>query len=949
MRKSARHGDSGDRRTRSQAEPGKSVPASGSEPLGQFKAILASKLNPPQPQPAQLLRTSVRDLINKGEYARLTLVRAPAGFGKTTAMLQSRQQLQQNGIRTSWLTLDQADNDVARFLMFFVAAFERLSEEPGRSTAQAPRSIFETTRSLSELMLELINRIRAFETPFALYLDDVDNIQNPAVFDLINEVLRHLPVHGRLVMASRQLPDLALGRLRAMGLLSEVEVEQLTFSQEETRQFLCVQRGLKLDDVDVVRLHERTEGWPAALWLASAALEKRLRPSDFVAEFSGSSTAIADYLTEDVLAHLDPSTRDFLLRTSILGTLNAPACNALLGINDSMARLEQLERMHLFLVPIGGMPIDSVPVKDKADRDVRSYRYHRLFAQYLRSQLERRHASELPALHHAAAEWYHCQNRPVPTIEHALESGDNAFAVAVLNEHADRLLAEGRVRLLARWLDRLPEDILQAQPRLRAIHLWAIAFTRGPKEAMTIVESLQRLPRLDPELSRHLVALEPSLLIMMDGIEEAYALGVQNQDLLKPEHGFPYAMLTNTMAHVAFMNSHYDEARIWLDRAYVVRDERSGSFSQAYSETVEGEIDLLQGRLRQAISRFRQAAQSRSHGVHFTDTNRNVMVLVPLASVLYETDACEEALLLLQATLPLVRDVRLADQLICAHILLARLVNARGDSVRGLQLLLELEQIGHASGLPRALASARIERARQAILRGDYDAADIELQRASGMGFSHHMNRFSTLANDVDTLSIGRLRWMLHTGSAKMVVPLLRQELSVAERGHRMRRALKLRILLALALQAAGDTRHAIELMAVVVDFMASEGYIRILADEGGHAGALLGEYLASARLGKTLDKAYLASLKQACGIGESTSAELRSNPAVNALIDPLTTTELKVLQLLSEGHTNQVMAQRLFVSETTVRTHLRNIYVKLDAHNRTQAVAIGRRLGLMQ
>ncbi|MBC7729379.1 MAG: hypothetical protein H7242_17570, partial [Microbacteriaceae bacterium] len=454
-------------------------------------ARVASKLSPPSVTAVQVPRAAVCQRIAQAGAVKLVLVRAPAGFGKTTAMVQVRTPLAAQGIDTAWLTLERTDNDVPRFLACLRQALAPIIGDP--PAGDAP--------------LALVDALAAQPSPFTLFLDDFELITEPAVLGLVREIIDHLPRRGQLVLGSRSLPDLGLGRLRAAGQLLEIDVEHLRFSRSETEAFFALrhagadQRPLGADRSHLDDLHRKTEGWIAALWLASVSLERREGRSEFISRFSGSNQAIADYLAEDVLAHQPPPVRDFLLRTSILRHLNESLCSALLPDSDSGAILRQPEASNLFLTPIEG--------------EERTYRYHSLFAGFLRTQLTQEMPSEMVRLHRAASLWYEKRGRPVPAIDHALEGGNYEHAVGMLSQHGESLLEGGRMRLLARWFAAIPEPYTRGAALLHVIHIWAICLSRGPWEAMALLEQPGFSATEDPKVLAHVLALRPMILAMM--------------------------------------------------------------------------------------------------------------------------------------------------------------------------------------------------------------------------------------------------------------------------------------------------------------------------------------------------------------------------------------------------------------------------------------------------
>lgn len=899
--------------------------------------LLAAKLNPPTTPASQVVRTGIRDSVCNAQSARLVLVRAPAGFGKTTTMMQCRALLEERGVDTSWLTLDGSDNDSTRFLDCLAEAVSGLSGQ------DVPRSRSDGGAAPADIALAIVGSLATRTAPFALFLDDFEVIQDPAVLGLVRQIIDHLPRGGQLVIGSRSLPDLGLGRLRARGQLLEIDTDRLRFSLDEAGEFLSDRRHLSIQHDDLSRLHRKTEGWVAALWLASVALERRDTATDFIDRFSGSDQAIADYLAEDVLAAQPAPVRAFLLRTSILRQLSAPLCDALVPGADSAALLARLQASNLFLTPIEGEP--------------GVYRYHSLFSDFLRAQCAREYPAELARLHLAASAWYAAQGRPVPAIDHAIDSGAHARAVELLSAHAENLLAQGRMRLLTRWFSALPDEVLRTRPLLQVFAIWAANFTRGAGEAMTMLERSGCADSTDPDVQAHVSALRPVLLAMVDRPEQAYAVG--RERLLQSPTSQPFAdsTLANAMALVVATMGEHGEAQRLLDAARRTQGTRASMFNRMYSESVEGMLDLREGRIRQATARFRIAV-SATRSVSYTHTNGNAWAGVLYAGAMYEANELEQAEQLLNVYLPLARNVGLPDHMILGYVMLSRIAFCRGDIDPSVQALTELEYIGHQRHLPRVVASARLERARLLLLQGNARASQQELVRADDPEVWQRTRRLRQSANDLDYLDLARWRWTIFFGAPGSVLDALDAAIAEAAGASLHRRALKLRILRSLALQGSGDVGAAMDAMSQVLAITCGEGMFRIVADEGEPAALLVRRIeAASTRDGDTLRDPifteYLHRLVRA--LGPATPADSDgAGPApaaapAGAPLEPLTRKEIRVLQLLAEGYSNTAMAEKLFVSDSTVRTHLRNINTKLGARSRTQAVALGRRLGLIR
>jgi LuxR family maltose regulon positive regulatory protein len=584
----------------------------------------------------------------------------------------------------------------------------------------------------------------------------------------------------------------------------------------------------------------------------------------------------------------------------------------------------------------------------RLDRDERWYRYHSLFADFLRDRLARELPGEVSRMHAAASRWYEANGRFVAAIDHALEGGEHERAVALLSTHAQELLGQGRMRLLSRWFDALPEALLRGRAELQLARAWARAFTRSPTEAFALLDGIDPADATDPGIAAQLAVLRPVLLANMDEMEQAREAGQACLARLPSSNPFADGVLVNTMASVLSVTGPQEEARRLLDRARAAQGREASAFGMMYSESVEGIIDLMEGRLRQATARFHLAVTGtrRLPGTH---ANSNAMASVLYASTLYEAGEIDQAAHLLNIYVPLIRDIALPDQMILGHVLLSRLLFHRGDVDQALHLLTELEYLGHRKTLPRVVASARLERARMLMLQGNASAAGMELDRAGTPGLWERVERMRLLAHDTDYLALARLRQEVAGGDAERALAGLEREISAALSANRLRRALKLRLLRAMALLRSGNEAAALAAIGEVLAQAAPEGFVRLVVDEGPAAGLLVQRY-AQSEAGRSngaspLFAQYLDRLLQAFGpLPDEEPPAMQAPPA-----DPLTRGEIRVLQLLAEGYSNNAMAEKLFVSENTVRTHLRNINAKLGARSRTQAVAIGRRIGLVR
>ena len=893
--------------------------------------MLATRLEPPAVAPRQVPRRALVDAVCGATHARLVLMRAPAGFGKTTLMLQCREQLHLRGVATAWLAVDRADNDASRFLHGFDAAVQRMDgpQSDDERPAKEPGGI-------EEFALGVLGRVASLRGPFAIFLDDFESIQEQGVLALLRELVENLPPAGRLIVGSRSLPDLRLGRLRARGQLLEIDVASLRFTLEQTAEFFATRSGSPLAREQVALLHDKTEGWAAALRLASVALERSDSPVEFIRRFSGTERSVSEYLAEDVLGRQSEAARNFLLRTSILRHLEPSLCDALVPGGGSRAMLEELQRADVLLVPLG--------------TDGGTWRYHSLFSDFLQGQLARGAPALRAGLHGAASAWFERQGRPVPAIDHALDGGDIGRAVSLISAYAMELLQQGRMRLLARWFDAIPAEALAGGAHLQLVRIWAVYYTRGAREAMEMLDRSGVADSADPVIRAHVNAQRPSMLALMDRYEEAYEIGFENLKQLPSEVPFADTVLANAMATIMSVMGDPDRARRLVDMARRGRGAADSEFSVMYSETIEGLIDLLQGRQRQACARFRLAVTAMPP-TSYRYTGGNAWAAVPHATALYEAGEMDEAAHMLQVYLPLVRDVGLPDHLIMCYTALCRISFWRGDVDQALQLLAECEYAGHKGGLPRVVANAKVERAHLLLLQGNPAAARTEMDRAEDPELWERVERLRFPANDVRTMELSRLRWDLHAADPEVAARRLESALNASVGDPRRRRLLKLRLLHAAAVYRLREAPRALLLLEALLRETCAEGFLRILLDEGDAVRPVIHALDASlaARPGPRSDPVFDDYVKRlATALGPVVPEAVPDARRRDLPLEALTRKELRVVQLLAEGYSNGAIAEKLFISDSTVRTHLRNINSKLDAHSRTEAVALSRRFGLI-
>ena len=878
--------------------------------------VLASKLVPPLQDRRHVQRDALVERLTRMPPPRLTLVHAPAGFGKTTLLLQCHAAVRRQPCDVVWLTLDAADNDVDRLVAHLDAGLAKVA---GRRSAHGT--------GLQDLHRDQRATPRA--RPLVLFIDEFELLTGATALQQVQQLIAGLAADCHMVLGSRSVPALELGRMRARGELLQLGAEDLRFSEAETRSLLRDKHALELTDDELCALQQRTEGWPAAIHLAALSLANHRDRAGFIASFTGSHTALAEYLAEDILARLPAPVQSFLLEASVLPQFNAALCDAVRLQADSRAILDELERAALFILPL--------------DKERQWYRFHSLFGGFLRYRLERAQPGRLAELNRRAAAWYLAADRPVPAIDHLMSAQAFADAAQLVAREADGLLAQGRVRLLARWLSRMPDEQLARFPRLRLVEAWTLVLNRRYPEAMRSVSAILSQAATGPERDEA-QTIRCLALSMSDRLDESLLIADEQIARLPPDEAFQYGVLANILAAGMIARHRYDDARRLLSLALQRHALARASFSRAVADYLEAAIDLVQGRLGQALSRLRPLALGAIGGergrVRQAGQGR-ATVSVLLAVALYDTGAVDEARALLAESLPYMKENGTPDALVASHTLSARIAAVTGDRDGALRYLADLDEIGRDVAMPRVIAAGWLERAWLHWNAGERDACRQALERAEP-GFSGAAaDNASIFMTDIDRPELMRARWLIDGGDSAAALLLLRPLLRDAVAAQRGRRALRIRLLLALAEHAAGNARPALQSFGEVLRDAAAEAPLRAFVDEGPAMAALFDEWQRSAGAGSDgVLPRFVGQLREAF--------DAVRGPGGGGRVEALTRRELGVLQLLADGLRNADIAGRLFVSETTVKAHLRNINNKLGATSRTSAVAIARQHRLL-
>jgi LuxR family transcriptional regulator, maltose regulon positive regulatory protein len=886
--------------------------------------LLETKLYVPRARPGLVPRRRLSDLLDRGISSTLTLVSAPAGFGKSTLLAQWLAATTDER-SAGWLSLDRADNDPVSFWTYVVAALRTVAPEVGSGAvtllADSPPPSFES------VLTTLLNDLGAVPKDIVLVLDDYHVIESRDIHDGVAFLLDHLPARLHLVIASRADPPFPLARLRARGELVEVRAADLRFTADEAAAYLNDRMGLELTVDDVAALEGRTEGWIAALQLAALSLQGRDDVAGFIDGFAGDDRYVVDYLVEEVVQRLSDPVQRFLLQTSILARLSGPLCDAVTGQDDGKATLEELDRRNLFLVPL--------------DDRRRWYRYHHLFGDVLRARLLDELPDLVPDLHRRASAWYEQHGEPDVAIDHALAAGDAERAADLVEIAAPATQRERREATLRGWLERLPEDLFPDRPVLSIYFVGALMVTG------TIEGVEPRLQDAERWVAAH--AHEPVALAMD-------AAGVRRLPGWIAVYRAGLALATGDAA----------ATMTYGRRALEVLHE-DDDLGHAAATTLMGLASWGGGDLAAAHTAYATGMVRMRHAGHIADVLGCAITLADLQMTLGRLGEAmhtfEENLQLAAAQGgPVLRGT--ADM----HVGMSTIHRERGDLPAAIEHLLRSQQLGDHLGLPKNPHRSRIAMALVRETEGDLGSAVELLEEAERLyagDYSPDVRPVSAMRARVrvrqgeldDALAWARdrglsaddelsyLREFEHVTFARILLArrstdeaarLLERVLEAADEGGRAGSAIEILVLQALAHQQAGDTDAALVPLSRALAMAEPEGYVRVFVDEGAPMTRLL-------RAAEAADVApsYVRRLL--------TAAEATETPAPRDqdLVEPLSERELDVLRLLRTELSGPEIARELFVSLNTVRTHTKSIYAKLGVNSRRAAVRRADGLGL--
>ena len=889
--------------------------------------ILATKLYAPPPRPRLVFRPRLIDQLNEGlrSSRKLTLISAPAGFGKTTLVSEW---ITDCGRPTAWLSLDEGDNDPTQFLIYLVAALQTIVPNIGEGVLVVMQS--PQPPSIESILTTLLNEITTIPDNFVLVLDDYHLTDSKAVDNALTFLLKHLPPQMHLVITTREDPQLPLARLRSHDQLTELRVADLRFTSSEAAEFINQIMGLNLSAEDIAALEARTEGWIAGLQLAAISMQGHQDTTNFIKSFTGTHHFVLDYLVEEVLYQQPENIQKFLLQTSILDRLCGPLCDAVLLDPSASGQdtLEYIEQANLFIVPL--------------DTERRWYRYHHLFADLLRQRLGQSHTPEEIAQYHiCASEWFEYNGDIGEAFHHAVAVADFERAARLLESSWLSMDETFQTGTWLGWANQLPLNVRRLRPVLLTQIGWSYM------DAGNVMLSESSLRDAENSLKRpreELVIVEAEQFRTLPAriaFARAYNAQTQNRfddvvryvetalDIIPHEDQYMQAQASSILSTTYWASGELDKS-FELMSNWVNAAQQAGNIVFAVAASF-GKADILitQGRLRDAMQVYQTALSlAAEHGAEQHTAHHHL----GLGLLHHEMGEDEPAAHHLQKAFELGRQTTIVDWMYRKSLAQAYLKESEGDLRSALELLNDAQRFYVRTPIPN-LRPVEAMQARIHIKQNHLNKAQAWAHQ-SGLSLQEK----PIFLNEFGYLTFARIMLAENQNDQhfQTMLQMLESLLKQAESQNRLRSRIDILITQALAFSAK-DSAKALAALEQALTLAEPEGYLRLFVDEGKPMAELLSKFKSS-------------KLQQyANGILAALTPSLHpSSFSIQPLIDPLSDRELEVLRLIAQGLSNQEITQKLVVALSTVKGHNLRIFAKLQAKSRTEAVARARELGLL-
>ena len=922
--------------------------------------LLATKSHRPSIPAKWVQRPHLCQRLNEGlELNRpITLVSAPAGFGKTTCISEWANALD---CPVTWLSLDPSDDDPGRFFTYFVAALQKVDANLGQEIEGVLRAgQLPPSEVISATLINDILRAQRVEGRFLLVLDDFQVIQDRFILQVFEELVANLPQPLHLVLLTREDPPLPMARLRANNRLTEIRAADLRFTSSEATRFLNEVMDLSLSPADVAVLDEKTEGWIVGLQLAGLSIRDRADPSRFIATLSGSHRFILSYLTEQVLSRQPEEIQHFVLQTSILDKLNGDLCNAVTGRSDGRALLERLLNANLFLIPL--------------DDEQQWYRYHHLFADLIRDLQNALQKDKTAELHQRAGHWYAQTGMASHAIQHALAAEDYAMAVNLLESHAMGMIMQGYAKTVNGWVQAIPEEWGPQSPRTNLAFAWMHLLRGAYAQASPYLERLQvalagsqagpQLGEEDSSLKAEWLVMQSLMLYMQGKATESMAMATQALEIAQEQDNRVLSLAYYAQASVYRLQEDYPHAVESYQTAIQHGRAAKNLVAEMMSTAGLALMAFEHGQLHLAF----EIAAPVSTRVEQSGSLPPISAVVygVLGEVHYQWYEMEQARRHNRRALKLSTLGGYNTGSVICRVLLSRLSQIEGDleaAAREIRKAVDLVQVEVPDYVRQEVVSQQV---RVYLVRDRPAAAEMALQ---GQGFSFR-DQFSfpdlppgqSIPYSIGLLCNSSLCGLLYQARTRRDLTGLRCGIELADRliagalpGQYILVALETLLLRAQMHAAVGDHRASQADYVSAMELGEPEGFIGVFVEHGPPVAEALANLVEQNQLG-TVQPGYVGrilaafSRSQPPGAtrGEQDAAHLPAETGPAALIEPLTGRELDVLRLMAEGLKYKEIAARLFISLNTVRFHVKAIYGKLNVNSRMQAIEAARQLRIL-
>lgn len=903
--------------------------------------VIRTKLVPPLREAQLVVRERLLSKLARNADRTLALVKAPAGYGKTTLVCQWFGTLNQVSERGAWYSLEASDNDLGRFFRYLVAAVRlRLPDFGALILGQLDAGMGFSATSLAGAF---VNAVATIEWRLHLVLDDFHKLNNAGVLEAMSQIVANAPANLHLVITSRESPVLPLGRLRALGRLAEFNSDELRFCGTETGTFMTLAGHTSLSPQQLHSLEKRTEGWVAGLQLASISLLAREDANEFINAFSGSHRDVVDFLTEDVLQRQDPETRRFLLQTSILERLSPGLCDAVTTEGNARGMLDGLESRSLFIFSL--------------DPDGEWYRYHHLFAEFLRRRLETDASVDLRRLHQRASHWFSEHGYFDEAIQHALAAGDTGRAAQLLNETCDALFYSGRLGALSEWYEQIPRMQLRRFPRILLDQAWKLILEWQFEPARRILDDVSTVIGESSGEERR----SPQLLqAILKHREMMYALFRDDMGLVdelcgEMLAGFPVTdpylrgNLYTCLIYARREMFDFEQVIRYDARAQALYEQSGSRFVLIWHNSILGPTELARGRLVKAEQALSFAGRIAAE----ISGERSALAAMPgllLSEVFYERNQLDACQWLLEEYLPLADQIGFVDQLIAGYISQARLWAAAGDRDAARDILDRAETLSVKWNFERLAAHVAAERVRQALLEADFEAVKRMSQSQFAQTRLNEMAPHKEVTSRHATMAMTWCRLACVNGRLGDALALSRKWIKFAGEQGALRVVVAFTALLARAHQQKGEAAAAVRTLRKGVAIARQAGFVRTLIDQPELTPTLLGALVEAASAEHDQVGRYAKELLQIIAPeAASVSLDLDPNASISVPVEGLNEREREILQLVADGLLNREIAATLGLTEGTVKWRLQQIFEKVGTHRRSKAVQRARELGFLR